>query len=335
MLERQVDQQGLVFHFGPATGSREHVEQDHSVHENEFPTDHHEWDNSAIPPAVASGWDHELMGLPSEAADAGCRVVSKLHITPKVDRRKLKAFMVFSKDSRTFVIGSLSNNTHCTLRLEFVYDGYESHFRIVARFDRREDIDHIREKYHRIYFYIPRRSFQDYPVGVEYVGVEDLAQVPAQVQKDVKAQTAHGKNMLYEMAFDYKVIWSVGLMTQFSGRTAEADNALQSLRNIETKNSQVKLYFEAGSRDIEAIEDLMQHLKGEEYMNDKVSRPLRAVHCKKCGGEDHKVTRVATVQTHQIKTQIPPILGDDNHRGGKVEERLSKTREWNTDCYQF
>lgn len=227
------------------------------------------------------------MGVRSEAADAGCRVVSKRYITPKVDRVKLKASLICQVN---IFQGSLSNNIHCTLRLEFVYDDYESHFRIEARFDRREeDIDHIRKEYHRVYLYIPRRSFQDYPVGVEYIEVEDLAQVPEQVQKDVKAQTAHGKNMLYEMTFDYQVIWPIGLMTQFSGRTAEADNALQSLRNITTKNSQVKLYFEAGTHGIEAIENLMQHLKGEEYTNDKVPRPLRAVHCKKCGGEDHKV----------------------------------------------
>ena len=46
------------------------------------------------------------MGVRSEAADAGCRVVSKRYITPKVDRVKLKAFLVFSKDSQTFVIVS-------------------------------------------------------------------------------------------------------------------------------------------------------------------------------------------------------------------------------------
>lgn len=106
MPEQQVDEQGLEFHFVPATGSEKQAEPDNCAHGIEFPTEHPGWDNSSIQPAETSGWDLESIVLPSEADHAGCRVVSKRHITPKVDRTKLKAFMVFSKDSRTFVIVS-------------------------------------------------------------------------------------------------------------------------------------------------------------------------------------------------------------------------------------
>lgn len=159
--------------------------------------------------------------------------------------------------------GGISRNTVCNIRLVFVYHEYESHFRIEARFNRRdEDINDIREEYHQVYLNLTYQSFEKnrFPNDIDCAQVEDLAQLPELLQKDEKVKNAHGSDMLYVITFDYQKIWPISLMNEFEGRTPEANAALQRLRKIDTRNSQLKLYFRGGLRDLGEVKKLKRYL---------------------------------------------------------------------------